>query len=185
MTELKVTNPEEYAALESASDEIELVEMPSGAVFKMRRFTLQSMMLIGALPQSLVNAGVSAWKQQGKMDAAVNAVTEKIKEQDEDEINNRLIIMRQTVVENVLEPRIGYEAGAVCLFNLQGHAVAMMKEVDFKYAYRWITRQEGIKAPGLETFREGSERGTAADSVDNEEHRDASESTPEPVETVQ
>lgn len=182
MTELKVTNPEEYAALETPSDEVDLVEMPSGAVFKMRRLDMAGMVLIGALPQSLVNIGMAAWRKQGKAEAAI----EKISEQDEEDTIKQLIFMRNTVVENVLEPRIGYSPdGVVSLLRPDGSAITGLKRPDFVYAFRWITRQEGKEAPGLTTFRGGSERGTVADSVDNEEHRDASESTPEPVETVQ
>lgn len=185
MSELKVTSAEDYARIETPKDETELVPMPSGAVFRMRRVDLQALALIGALPQSLLNTAFTAWKRQGKTEAVVEALTEKIGEQDSEETIRQLIIMRQIVVENVLAPRIGYDAGAVCLFNERGDAVAMMKHEDFTFAYRWITRREGIKAPGLETFREGPERGVAVDSVDDEEHGDASERTPETVEVVQ
>lgn len=184
-TELKVTSAEDYAQIESPADEIGLVPMPSSAVFKMRRVDLQGLALIGALPQSLVNTAFAAWKRQGKTEAVVEALTEKISQQDRDETVNQLIMMRQTVVENVLEPRIGYEAGAVCLLNAQGVPMARMKKEDFTYAYRWITRQEGVKAPGLESFREGSERADATDSLADEKQRDAGESVAETVEVVQ
>lgn len=182
MSELKVTNPEEYAALETPGDEIELVEMPSGAVFKMRRLDMAGMVLIGALPQSLVNIGMAAWRQQGKAEAAI----QKISEQDEEDTIKQLIFMRNTVVENVLEPRIGYSPdGVVSLLRSDGSAITGLKRPDFVYAFRWITRQEGKEAPGLTTFRGGSERGTVDAGADGQELRSEAEPISEPVETVQ
>lgn len=154
--ELKVTNPEDYAQLEAPQDEIALVPMPSGAVFKMRRADIQGMALIGALPQSLVNAGLKAWKKQGKVDAT--AVQQAVAEQDADETVRQLVFYRQTVVDNVMEPRIGYgDDGVVSLLNKDGNAVARLRKEDMRFAFNWITRQEGKEADGLDNFRGGSQ----------------------------
>lgn len=157
-TELKATNPEDYAQLEAPQDEIALVPMPSGAVFRMRRLDVQGMVLIGALPQSLVSTGLKAWKKQGKMDQ--QAIEQAVVEQDAEETVRQLIFYRQTVVENVLEPRIGYgDDGVVSLLNKEGRAIARLRKEDMRYAFSWITRKEGVEADGLDTFRARPERG--------------------------
>lgn len=169
MSELRVTNPEEYGALTTEQDESELVPMPSGAVFKLRRADIQGMVLIGALPQSLVNEGLAAWKRQGKAESIVNSISE----QSSEETIQQLIFMRQTVVQNVLEPRIGFDhSGVVSLFNLKGEAVAPLKKQDFTFAFRWITRQEGKEADGLSNFRNGRTRAISDPVPDVAGHRD-------------
>lgn len=175
MSELEVTSAEQYARLESPDDEIELVPMPSSAVFRMRRADIQGMALVGVLPQSLVNQGLAAWQKQGKVKSAdmSKEIESAIQEQPAEETIELLIFYRQIVVDNVLEPRIGYSpAGVVSLLNAEGKPIAQVQERDFRYAFKWITRQEGKEAPGLSKFREGSERGTAAVGADGEEQRD-------------
>lgn len=164
---LEVTDPEAYAQLESPDDEIEVVPMPSGARFRMRRADIQGMAMVGVLPQSLVNQGLAAWKTQGKVktEAPKDPVKEAesfIQELPVEETEQLLIFYRQIVVDNVLQPRIGYsDSGVVSLLNKEGKPVAKVQERDFRFAFRWITRQEGKEAPGLSKFREGHERGTA------------------------
>lgn len=170
-TKLQATDAEAYAQIESPEDEIALVPMPSGAVFKMRRADIQGMAMVGVLPQSLVNQGLAAWKKQGKVketqDGATDEVEKLILEQPIEETVELLIFYRQIVVDNVLQPRIGYsESGVVSLLNQQGKPVAKLQERDFRYAFKWITRQEGKEAPGLSKFREGPERGTVAAGAD-------------------
>lgn len=170
--ELQVTDAEEYARLESPEDEIEVVPMPSGARFKMRRADIRGMAMVGVLPQSLVNQGLAAWKKQGKVkDGPKEDPTKEIEsfimDQSLEETAELLIFYRQIVVDNVLQPRIGYsESGVVSLLNNEGKPIAKVQERDFKYAFKWITRQEGKEAPGLSKFREGHERGVAATGPD-------------------
>jgi hypothetical protein len=164
MAEEKVTSAEEYARLETPADEIEIVPMPSGARFKMRRADIQGMALVGVLPQSLVNTGLEAWKKQGKVKGTdlSEDIETSIREQPPEETVELLIFYRQIVVDNVLEPRIGYsESGVVSLFTAAGKPFAAVQERDFRFAFKWITRQEGKEAAGLNKFREGRERGTA------------------------
>lgn len=156
--ELVVTSPEDYASL-SEVEESELVSMPSGAVFRLRRIDVQEAALIGELPLSLVNQGVAAWRERGLMK------TQQAQEQEEDESDyeetaNHLIFVRQTVVNNCLEPRIGYsDTGVVSLLNGEGKAIAKLKKKDFLYAFQWITSQVGVKAGRLGSFPEGQARG--------------------------
>lgn len=162
---LEVTSAEEYARLESTEDEIEIVPMPSGANWKIRRADIQGMAMVGVLPQSLVNQGLAAWKKQGKVkDGPKEDPTKEIEsfimDQSLEETAELLIFYRQIVVDNVLQPRIGYsESGVVSLLSSEGKPIAKVQERDFRYAFKWITRQEGKEAPGLSKFREGHERG--------------------------
>jgi hypothetical protein len=168
----QVTSAEAYAQLESPDDEIAVVPMPSGARFKMRRADVQGMALVGVLPQSLVNQGLAAWQKQGKFKGAedlTKQIETSIQEQPPEETIELLIFYRQIVVDNVLQPRIGYsDAGVVSLLNGAGKPVAAVQERDFRYAFKWITRQEGKEAPGLSKFREGHERGATATGDDSE-----------------
>jgi len=172
MSEIEqVTSAESYAQLESPDDEIAIVPMPSGARFKMRRADIQGMALVGVLPQSLVNQGLAAWQKQGKVKGGdlTKEIETAIQEQPPEETVELLIFYRQIVVDNVLQPRIGYsDAGVVSLLNADGKPVAKVQERDFRYAFKWITRQEGKEAPGLSRFREGHERGVAAAGADGE-----------------
>jgi hypothetical protein len=174
--QLDVTSAEDYARLESPTDEIEVVPMPSGARFKMRRADIQGMAMVGILPQSLVNLGLSAWKKQGKLkaDTVAQEVETSILDMPHEESIQLMIFYRQIVVDNVLAPRIGFSAaGVVSLLNDAGQPIAAVQKRDFQYAFQWITRQEGKEAPGLSTFREGREGRTAPVSVDGAELGDA------------
>lgn len=175
---LEVTSAEEYARLESVEDEIEIVPMPSGANWKIRRADIQGMAMVGVLPQSLVNQGLAAWKKQGKVkDGPKEDPTKEIEsfimDQPLEETAELLIFYRQIVVDNVLQPRIGYsESGVVSLLSSEGKPIAKVQERDFRYAFKWITRQEGKEAPGLSKFREGHERGITTAGPDGKEQRD-------------
>lgn len=169
--ELQVTDAESYAQLESPDDEIEVVPMPSGAKFKMRRADIDGMVLIGMLPQSLVNQGLAAWRKQGKLTdgPSTQEIEKSIAEQPVEDTVEMYIFYRQIVVDNVLQPRIGYsDSGVVSLLNKQGKAIAQLQTRDFHAAFRWITRQEGKEAAGLSKFREGQERGATSTGADGE-----------------
>lgn len=176
--QLEVTSAEQYAQLESPDDEIEIVPMPSGANWKMRRADIQGMALVGVLPQSLVNQGLAAWQKQGKVktaDKLSEEIESAIQEQPPEETIELLIFYRQIVVDNVLAPKIGYsESGVVSLFNDAGKSIAKVQERDFRYAFQWITRQEGKEAAGLNKFRARQERGTTTTGDDSTEQRDES-----------
>lgn len=153
--ELKVTKPEDYGRIET--DKGELVEMPSGAVFRLRHVDVQDMALIGELPQSLVNIGLAAWQRQGTIPPQEKP---PISEVEPEEALQTVIFARQVVIENCLEPRLGYnEAGVVSLLNEQGQPVNKIKPGDLTFAFLWITRQEGVTPPpGLARFRNRQER---------------------------
>lgn len=184
-TELKVTQPEDYAAIaQESADAGELVKMPSGAIFRLRRVDLEELTLMGELPQSLVSEGLDAWRKQGTAPPKTEDTQTELPDPD-DAIKN-LIFLRQTVVENCLEPRIGYnEVGVVSLLGSNGKAIAKLKKKDFLYAFRWITSQEGVEAAGLNTFRNRQERRAVASSANRKKQRRQGKQSIEPVGIIQ
>jgi len=160
--ELKVISPEEYAKLvkpiveAEQSDPGELVTLPkTGAVVRLRRADLEGEALTGGLPMSLVLAsrGVADEEEGGR----------ELKEttpEENAENAKALIFMRQTVVENCLEPKIGQDvAGRVC-FMVDDRAIARVHKDDFMYMFSWISGQEGND--GIKKFRNRKERRASA-----------------------
>lgn len=176
--QLSVTKAEDYGVLET--DKGELVEMPSGAVFRLRQVDVQDMALIGELPQSLVNIGLAAWQKRGAVPAQENATPDKVDVEPEEALQT-VIFARQVVIENCLEPRLGYnDTGVVSLLNDQGQPVNKIKPGDLTFAFLWITRQEGVTPPpGLARFRNRQERRAVAGKSDGKKQRVSSK---QPVE---
>jgi hypothetical protein len=159
--ELKVTSIEEIRektkqVLEAeATDPGELVALPkTGIVVRLRRIDAQGDALTGGLPLSLVAAA---------MDDTTEDETEITPELMK-EASRGMIFMRQTVVENCLEPRIGFDmAGRVSFLNGSNQAVARVHKEDFRFMFAFISGQEARAA--LESFRNRKSRRTAASSA--------------------
>lgn len=158
MTEkLKVTSIEEIAKKTrevfeaEATDPGEVVQLPkTGIVVRLRRADVQGDALTGGLPLSLVAAAMDEKTE------AEDMTPEMIKE-----ASRGMIFMRQTVVENCLEPRIGYDlAGRVVFLSGLGKTVARVHKEDFQFMFAFITGQEARAA--LHSFRNRKERRAAA-----------------------
>jgi hypothetical protein len=157
MTELKVTSIEEITkkskeAFEAeATDPGELVTLPrTGIVVRLRRTDVQGDALTGGLPLSLVAAAMEEKTEAEEMTPEL--ITEATR---------GLVYMRQIVVENCLEPRIGFDmAGRVSFLNNSGQAVARVHREDFKSMFAFITGQEARDA--LNSFRNRKTRRAAA-----------------------
>jgi hypothetical protein len=158
--DLKVTSLEEIAKKSKevfeaeATDPGTLVKLPkTGIVVRLRRVDTQGDALTGGLPLSLVAAAMEeegAEKKQAKM------TPDMMKE-----ASRGMIFMRQTVVENCLEPRIGFDlAGRVSFLNGSGGAIARVHKDDFRFMFAFITGQEARAA--LTSFRNRKERRAAA-----------------------
>lgn len=153
--ELKVTSFEEIAEKTKevfeaeATDPGELVKLPkTGIVVRLRRADLEGEALTGGLPMSLVLAAQDASEDEAE-------VRETTPEENAENAK-ALIFMRQTVVENCLEPRIGQDvAGRVC-FIAEGRAIARVHKDDFMFMFGWISGQEGND--GIKKFRNRKER---------------------------
>jgi len=177
MTEqLKVTPIEEIAektkavAEAEATDPGELVELPkTKIVVRLRRTDIQGDALTGGLPLSLVAAAMGDQSETEEM------TPELIKE-----ATRGMVFMRQTVVENCLEPRIGFDlAGRVSFLNNSGHAIARVHKEDFQFMFAFITGQEARAA--LNKFRNRKERRTAAAGANSKKRRSSHQS---PLERV-
>jgi hypothetical protein len=167
MTEqLKVTSPEEYAALvkpiveAERADPGELVTLPkTKAVVRLRRVDLEGEALTGGIPLSLVAAARDVTTEAEEADVAAERISEEDMENAAENVKG-LIFMRQTVVENCLEPKIGQDVtGRVC-FMSEGRAIARVHKADFLYMFDWISGQEGND--GLKRFRNRKERRASA-----------------------
>lgn len=160
--ELKVTSPEEYAALvkpivkAELADPGELVRLPkTGAVVRLRRADLEGEALTGGIPMSLVAAAQDVTDDQE--DAAIER--ERTPEENAENVK-ALIFIRQTVVENCLEPEIGQDVAGRVSFMAEGRAVARVHKDDFLFMFEWISGQEGND--GLKRFRNRKERRASA-----------------------
>jgi hypothetical protein len=158
--QLKVTSPEEIAektreVLEAEiQDPGELVTLPkTGIVVRLRRTDTQGDALTGGLPLSLVAAAMEEKADEEEM------TPDLIRE-----ASRGMIFMRQTVVENCLEPRIGFDmAGRVAFLTASGQSIARVHKEDFRFMFAFITGQEARIA--LNKFRNRKTRRAAAAST--------------------
>lgn len=171
MTEqLKVTNAEEIAALsqtafeQDAKDTGELVKLPkTGIVARLRRADIEGDALTGGLPLSLVAAAMG---EQGGEEREMTP--EQIKDS-----TRGLIFMRQTVLENCLEPQIGYDEAGRVSFMVDGKPVGRVHKIDFMFAFQWITGQEAREQ--LNSFRNRQTRRATTSSAGRKKLRAATE----------
>lgn len=160
MTEqLKITSFEEIAEKTKAvfeaeaTDPGELKRLPkTGIVVRLRRTDVEGDALTGGLPLSLIAAAMDEQIQEEEM------TPDQMKE-----ASRGMVFMRQTVVENCLEPRIGFDlAGRVSFLNDSGQAIARVHKEDFQFMFAFITGQEA--RPALHSFRNRKERRAATSS---------------------
>lgn len=152
----------------NAQKPTEVVQLKSGSVFELRRPDLQSYMMMGRLPKSLVDVGMKAWKR-GAVDTA--------NELSDEEAEDALVFMREIVHECTVKPKFVQFATN----DDQISASDMLKE-DFDEIFAWAMNYKGV--PGidsLETFRKGSTRGTSSNSAHSKKQRRKSK---QPVEVV-
>lgn len=148
----------------------EIVQLKSGSVFELRRPDLRSYMVTGRLPQSLMREGMKAWKANTPADQIAA-------ELDDDEVVDSLIFMREIVHDCTVSPQFVEFATE----ENQIGAADMLVE-DFNEIFRWAMGHKGVAGiDGLESFRSGSERGTAGASADSKKQRRKSK---QPVEVV-
>lgn len=137
--------------------------LPSGSVFELRRPNLQVWVMTGRVPQSLLDAGVKAWKEQGKF-------PEKGKQQIQtpQSIADSGIFFLKLVQECTVNPRL------VEFPSSDGNEIGpdTMLDEDFFWIVNWAMNHEGVAGiDGLQSFREGRERGTSSNSPDGAELR--------------
>lgn len=120
--------------------------LKSGSVFELRKPDLQRMVILGLIPQNLVDEGVRAWEESG-----IKPKAEKKQFRiSEEATKNGLIIMREVVREACVMPP----------FN-ELTAKWFLRE-DFDEIYYWAMGHEGVAAAeGARSFRKGRKRATA------------------------
>lgn len=153
---VKPMTPAEYAAhaeaVESKRPSV-VKTLKSGSVFELRKPDLQRMVVLGLIPQSLLDEGLSAWEQSG-----IKPATDKSQIRiTADAAKNGLITMREVVKAACVMPP----------FN-ELTAKSFLRE-DFDEIYYWaMGHEEGPAVDGLRSFRKRRKGRTASSRADGE-----------------
>lgn len=173
MSELKPMSAAQYRAnAEKVKDErpTEIVPLKSGSVFELRRPDLSGYMKTGRLPQSLVSQGISAWNARKTPDQVTAGLTDK-------DVIESLIFMREIVHDCTVKPKFVEFAT-----NDDEIGAADMLPEDFDEIYSWAMGYQGVAGiESLQTFRQGSKRGTLGDRAHSKKQRRKGK---QPVEVV-
>lgn len=161
MSDLKPMSAAEYRANAQKVDQqrpTEIVQLKSGSVFELRRPDLQAFMVMGRLPQSLVEVGLKAWK------AGAEKTTTEMSDED---AADALIFMREIVHDCTVKPKFVEFAT-----NEDEIGAADMLRQDFDEIYHWAMTHKGVAGiERLQAFRGGQTRGTASDRADGKKQR--------------
>ena len=175
MSDLKPMSAAEYRAhAKKATPDrpTEIVQLKSGSVFELRRPDLEAYMIMGRLPQSLVNVGVKAWKSGAEQVA---------KQMTDEEVQDALVFMREIVHDCTVNPKFVELATS----EVEISATDMLKR-DFDEIFEWAMSYLGVAGmAGLLSFRGGQKRGVTTDSANGAELGDEAESAPQPAESIQ
>jgi hypothetical protein len=146
----------EYAAhAESVSSQqpTEIRTLASGAIFELRKPDIQRLVMLGLVPQSLLDEGLKAWEQSG-----IKPASQKKATLDFGTTQRALVLMREIVAEACVMPP----------FN-EITARSFSKQ-DFDEIYHWaMSAKEGPATAGLQSFRKGRKRRTVTNRPDSKE----------------
>lgn len=146
----------EYAAhaeTQKAQQPTEIKTLKSGAVFELRRPDIQRLVMLGLVPQSLLDVGLKAWEANGIKKVATQPFMPDIQT-----TQRTLILMREVVAEACVMPP----------FN--EITARNFSKQDFDEIYRWaLNPLEGPAAEGLKSFRKGRKRRAANRGTDSAE----------------
>lgn len=148
----------EYAAHSEAvtsQEPTEIKTLKSGAVFELRKLDVQRLVVLGLVPQSLLDEGIKAWEHSGIKQTNNAKIT-----LDFGTTQRALILMREVVT-------------AVCVMPAFNEVTAknFLKQ-DFNEIYEWAMKPaEGPATEGLRSFRKGRKRRTAVNRPDSKELR--------------
>jgi hypothetical protein len=164
---MKPMTAAEYAAHAEAVDAkrpVVVKTLTSGSVFALRKPDLQRMVILGLIPQTLLDEGVKAWEASG-----VKAKGKQAKIQvSEEAARNGLITMREVVRDACVSPP----------FN-EVTANYFLRQ-DFDEIYYWAMGHEGVTgAESAKTFRKGRKGRTSIDSADGKKLQPQTISTAE------
>lgn len=145
----------------------EIVTLKTGSVFELRRPDIQAWVMTGRLPQSLLEAGLEAWKAQGKIP------TDAIK-RNPNVISDAAIFALMIVQECTVNPRLVEFPDPNKRDEI---GPEKMLEEDFNEIYRWAVHHKEVPGlNGLHFLREGRERRTTTTSTGRKRQRNASKS---------
>lgn len=120
--------------------------LKSGSVFELRKPDLERMVVLGLIPQSLLDEGVRAWEESG-LKSAGNQVVQRV---SAEAAKNSLITMREVVKEACVSPPFNEVTAKYFL------------RADFDEIYYWAMGHEGVKgAEGAQSFRKRRKGRTA------------------------
>lgn len=165
MNDLKPMSAAEYAAhadTQNAERSTVIKQLKSGAVFELRKPDLERMVILGLIPDSLLEIGMQAWESSGiKTKATLSNL-------DFATTQRGLIIMREVVADACVQPP----------FNEM--TAKSFSKLDFNEIYHWAMGGEEVDAAiGLQRFREGPERRAAATGLDGTQLQPEAVSTAE------
>ena len=135
----------------------EVIELKSGSVFELRRPLLQNWVMTGRVPQSLLEQGLKAWREQGKTPDGMGSSMQP------QMVTDTAIFMLAVVQECTVNPRL------VQFPDPDKNEIGpeTMLEEDFYEIFSWAMNGQGVAGvDALRSFREGRERGVASDSHD-------------------
>lgn len=152
----------------------EIVTLNSGSVFELRRPNIQAWVMTGRVPQSLLEQGMKAWQDQGK----VPVVQPKKPEVVIDAAVFALMVVQECTVNPKLVEFPDPEKNEI--------GPTTMLEEDFNEIFAWAMNYEGVKGfDGLESFRGRQKRRTAGSKSRGKKQRGSREQSIEPVGTLQ
>lgn len=151
----------EYRAIaeaKRAEQQTYIVPLKSGSVFELRRPNLQVWVMTGRVPQSLLEGAQKAWQEQGKVEPGKKGFSIAA----DSGVFFVNLVQYCTVSPRLVEfpdpdkNEIGPET---------------MLDEDFFEIVGWAMNHEGVAGiAGLQSFREGRERGTVSAGADGSEH---------------
>lgn len=175
MSELKPMSAAEYRANKQKRDAegpTEIVQLKSGSVFELRRPDLETFMVMGRMPQSLVQVGLRAWK---------NGPQRTAREMSNADAEEALIFMREIVHYATVKPKFVEYAT-----NDDEISAADMLRADFDEIFHWAMTHQGVAGiDGLQSFRAGQERGTVGVGAHGKKQRRKGKRSAEAVGTIQ
>lgn len=155
-------NAADYAAhakAKRATAKTEIVTLKSGSVFELRRPNIQAWVMTGRVPQSLIEAGMKAWQHQGKVPSLSAAGQQQM-------VSDSAIFFVRLVQDCTVNPKLVEFPDP----NQNEIGPDTMLDEDFFEIVSWAMNHQGVAGiDGLQSFREGRERGAAGDSVDSQE----------------
>jgi len=129
----------------------DLVTLKSGSVFELCRPNIQTWVMTGRVPQSLLEAGIKAWKEQGKVPVSAQKGSPSI-------VTDSAIFFVRLVQECTVNPKL------VEFPDPDKNEIGpeTMLDEDFWEIVGWAMTGQGVAGiDGLQTFRAGRKRGTS------------------------